>query len=558
MGYALLWVLSLVLSLVLTATACSLTSGLRIFGLRAALPALVFLALSILGVFLSVASWELNTSGIRPEWLFNYFLSWTVIYTILAILILRKGIAKKQGEDAMKWSSTNLVLFFGIMLTLLAGVFVSMDNNIKSKLLSAQADAAISMMALKPDNPFDHNNAAVLLNEANDIIELMAGEKKKKYPKFPEGENQPGFNPGAGEVGRFLQKYSDYLTAVRRAANAPAYYYFQTGKNSMFNLYIKIEKFSVVMRPVRFLALEMRYKAAQGEFKAALENAEMIEKLAEHLSRSLSTFTTLFSGSIYQIRKRALENSLADVPQALEEVIPYIQHNKRNLNYEAFQRSLEWRIAVIPHEIISAIIRGSLPLTGNTRFNSLFIPAYRVFLATDDMNSIYHLLSETRRFAEKPVYEIYDDLLKWEKDFDKNPGGLFAATAFAHESPYFLSVNMNEANRRLFDLALASAAYKAKTGAYPSDMDQLVPEYISDIPKDPFDGKPLKVASVEGGLTIYSIGSDFKDDGGAEYSQKDKTGDITFHLGSAYNDRRLNPVLEKKARREKSKKSKRK
>jgi hypothetical protein len=48
----------------------------------------------------------------------------------------------------------------------------------------------------------------------------------------------------------------------------------------------------------------------------------------------------------------------------------------------------------------------------------------------------------------------------------------------------------------------------------PVQLAALVPEYIAEIPQDPFDGKPLRMARLTDGMIIYSVGHDRADDGG--------------------------------------------
>jgi hypothetical protein len=64
--------------------------------------------------------------------------------------------------------------------------------------------------------------------------------------------------------------------------------------------------------------------------------------------------------------------------------------------------------------------------------------------------------------------------------------------------------------------ALAAERYRLATGAFPTSLTQLVPDYIGSLPFDPFDGKPMKLAPLKdkAGIVIYSIGPDENDDGG--------------------------------------------
>jgi hypothetical protein len=63
-------------------------------------------------------------------------------------------------------------------------------------------------------------------------------------------------------------------------------------------------------------------------------------------------------------------------------------------------------------------------------------------------------------------------------------------------------------------LLLALKAYKMENEKLPTSLNELSPKYILQIPKDPFDGKPMKYFSEK--KIIYSIGQDLKDSGGDE------------------------------------------
>lgn len=62
--------------------------------------------------------------------------------------------------------------------------------------------------------------------------------------------------------------------------------------------------------------------------------------------------------------------------------------------------------------------------------------------------------------------------------------------------------------------AIALAAFHREHRAWPSSLDQLVPAYLPALPLDIFDGKPLRYRLATNGPLLYSIGSDFTDDGG--------------------------------------------
>jgi hypothetical protein len=67
-------------------------------------------------------------------------------------------------------------------------------------------------------------------------------------------------------------------------------------------------------------------------------------------------------------------------------------------------------------------------------------------------------------------------------------------------------------------LALAAGLYASDhQGAWPTQTDQLLPQYLPYIPFDPMapDGQPLHLKSANGAAQIYSTGEDATDDGGS-------------------------------------------
>ncbi|UCF33602.1 MAG: hypothetical protein JSV78_14845 [Phycisphaerales bacterium] len=80
--------------------------------------------------------------------------------------------------------------------------------------------------------------------------------------------------------------------------------------------------------------------------------------------------------------------------------------------------------------------------------------------------------------------------------------------------------------------ALAAERYRMQTGTLPESLDVLVPEYLAELPIDPFDGKPLRLVQTDEGIIIYSIGEDGIDDEG--FVAEEETGrpgsDVGFRL----------------------------
>ena len=86
--------------------------------------------------------------------------------------------------------------------------------------------------------------------------------------------------------------------------------------------------------------------------------------------------------------------------------------------------------------------------------------------------------------------------------------------------------------------AVAVVRYRLSHGKYPARLEDCVPEFLAAVPTDPCDGQPIRMKALEGGMILYSVGSDGKDDGGQdEYGLTgDENSDNAVYLGSAYQD----------------------
>ncbi len=81
--------------------------------------------------------------------------------------------------------------------------------------------------------------------------------------------------------------------------------------------------------------------------------------------------------------------------------------------------------------------------------------------------------------------------------------------------------------------ALALERFRLANGALPKELSELVPRFLSHVPGDPFDGRPLRYKLLPKGYVVYSVGPDGRDDGGKELPAKNSGPgglpyDITF------------------------------
>jgi hypothetical protein len=85
------------------------------------------------------------------------------------------------------------------------------------------------------------------------------------------------------------------------------------------------------------------------------------------------------------------------------------------------------------------------------------------------------------------------------------------------------------ARLRLGLTAVALEEFRADhDNRYPAALPELTPKFLSTSPEDPFDGQPMRYRTKGAGYTLYSVGPDLKDGGGAPMAGE--AGDMVFML----------------------------
>ncbi|MCX5672657.1 MAG: hypothetical protein NTU94_15175, partial [Planctomycetota bacterium] len=159
-----------------------------------------------------------------------------------------------------------------------------------------------------------------------------------------------------------------------------------------------------------------------------------------------------------------------------------------------------------------------------------FASIWRVFLMPDDITSYRQAMRHYAVWTARPYSETRADWEKWEQDFRSKEAGLLTHLLVPALSGAIKRASEADAHHLLACTAVAVEKYRAKTGQPPDRLSKLVPDYLDAIPKDPFDAKPLRMAVSQGGILLYSIGPDLKDEGGAPWDSQNHTGNITFRL----------------------------
>lgn len=86
-----------------------------------------------------------------------------------------------------------------------------------------------------------------------------------------------------------------------------------------------------------------------------------------------------------------------------------------------------------------------------------------------------------------------------------------------------------EARLSALKVAIALERFRlAHEGKIPATLNELIPDYLPEVPRDIFDGQPLRFKNLPRGYVLYSLGADGVDNGGLEKTSATTNYDVTI------------------------------
>lgn len=121
---------------------------------------------------------------------------------------------------------------------------------------------------------------------------------------------------------------------------------------------------------------------------------------------------------------------------------------------------------------------------------------------------------------DEPIEEVIEREDAWLRTWSSFAARMCVKVAFGTKS-WQVRFRSTIARQRLLATELAIRAHWLEKGTRPKALADLVPEYLTSIPEDPFSAQPLLYRPGEKGYRLYSVGPDGRDDGGLLVPKKD-------------------------------------
>jgi len=536
MGYILLWIESLAVSLLLVATLVACIGRLRRRWVRVVLSVLVMLVPLAAYAGLTSLAGAMKFAQGWPGTRFYQLLTLTMFYTVGAAWILCRGLRRRDEENrwavAGSWPRRKLAIALGVAIALHLTTFWNLDLAARQWLAAQRAEAGALALSVAPPRVPDRDNAALIYQQALEVmgpVESRNDGWDQKWEGWVSGK-EPGFDPQEPKLREFLRQQTPVLILLRQAAQKPGCYFDRSyARPDPINL--SVSELYHLRMAARLLSLDARVKAADGDLEAALVEVQAMFAMAQHVSSEPILISLLTSIAIERMAADTLEATLGTKPASplelgslhVDPAVSYARCLAQAFRMEeAFDLSMCCQMGVAWD--LSMFDPGS---TGGIRGAASL---YRVFLLSEDVATLRQTMLKLHALAVQPYYRAKNDWQRLDKEVRGESGGFLARSLLPALLKCAEAAAEGDARHRVVLVAVALCRYRAAHNRFPDKLEDLTPEFLAAVPRDPFDGKPLKLKRTHGGLVIYSIGRDLADNGGTPLDREEKAGDVTFTL----------------------------
>jgi hypothetical protein len=530
MSYALLWIEVLIVLLLWVAATDAVLSHVRYRFIAAfALIVAWFAPLLVLAGLTWMTGALKFSLNISENW-FGYTLSLLVGYVVGIIVIIATGRRREApglARASADWPRGRLVLAFLVAFTLATMTLWNMDLEVRGKAAAVRTEAGALLLAVVPPQLPDEQNAATLYEKA---FARLKADPDRKDPQNPLEADS--VDPKSPEIGKFLARHDLTLKFLREAAALPVCRFDHDYAQPSISMLLP--ELNWCRMAALLLQLDARHQLAKQNVRQALVDINAMFRLAQGVGQEPLLIGALVSFGIDHL-----------ATNTLEEALPAVTNDKYLSVLHVVDAASEARVigrAVQGEEafglsVFSDLASGRLTMMSlngeRTREGTPMdllaqgpgAVALRVFFMPDDFVSYRQMMTSYREAASKP-YAEGDAMLRRAGP----PKGLLTRIIVPALNRFLTQANLAVAHHAEAQTAIALTRYRLAHGAFPPKLDALVPDYLDDMPVDPFDGKPLRFVVKSDKCLIYSVGPAGKDDGGSPYDEKTMTGDIVFSL----------------------------
>ncbi len=449
----------------------------------------------------------------------------------------RKGLL---GWCAAHRKTTGLM---GVLILLVIAGFVIdqvAENRLEDRLDAIRAAGEPmtieDLISAYPDIPDEENMALILIEHAKKISEFSLDDEQQmlipligsRQRRLPNGGVQSIRQPSTGqhfplaeaEAGRaYLEGVAEDLDGIHRALRLKRGCLPVQWSTPAISLNMNISELSFYRHAAKVLALEAIIAAERGDPQRA---GEVIEEML-HLDRAQQCNSTLIAFLVrmacHTLAQSQVERSI-NLSEMDERVLLSLQSA-----FAAFEGEFAFEDAMMTERVMFldtltwmrsgsgtgtavALTPGSASVNGGWY---RFIPAIPELDMSAGLDVYADLIEATDRPCAKSVMLMRDTSTRAENLPKYCLFSRMLVMGLSRSVELWLrAIGSNRAIRA----GLACERFRLVTGHWPDDLDALIPDYLSEIPLDPFDDQPIRFVRTDQGVKVYCIGGDLTDDSG--------------------------------------------
>jgi len=459
----------------------------------------------------------------------------------------------QDDDTASTWRRRVTVFRVVIALLLVAGcAFTIFRLSLRSKLnarIAAIRAAGHPVTWAELDKwysiPDGADNAADEILNALSYCQQWEHQALEPLPFVGHAELPSRTEPLAAEVMSLMSEYLDgNRKALERLHESVAdVEYCRYPADFSAGIDVQMSHLSDLRRGARLLQLEAVLRAEEGEAELAVRSIESILKLGNSLANEPSLGSYYDQRACRQFAVLSLERIINRIDLTDEQLIGL---SEALADAEELTELLPGLIGDRCHGLAvfrmsTAQLRATGLFDGDRNESQLSIHlsvatfALRKYAGRVDKNAILFLDAandciESLRLPLERRHAVADDIEERLGSASRND----LLLNFALHLPRVIVEFDAFARLRTARVALAVQRYRLAAGELPDTLADLVPDYLDAVPSDPFDGNDLRYEKLGPGFVVYSIGKDFRDNGGTERLPARKTAgeshnwDVTF------------------------------
>jgi len=357
--------------------------------------------------------------------------------------------------------------------------------------------------------------------EAYQELPIVSEPEKKPPPPGVPWPNLP-------TAQKFLEDYADSLALLHRAAERGGTARYPADFSQ--GLAMMIPHFDQLRSGARLLALESHVRAHRRDPGAAAESIRTIHALAASLEREPLFVSQLIRFACDGIACQVAGDLLPHV-EFSEDDLKRLQAELLVINYgPGLRRAMMGERAV---GIETFRNPSSVADSGELKPLALIGPRNDdLLLYLDFMGRTVSAARLTGPTKLDAAQKIEDDIRTFCVDGNAISQVRYAFTRLllTAVTAFFEAEAEATAKNRIAAAAIAVERYRRPHGRLPEKLEDLVPDFLPEVPEDPFDGKQLRYVVRNGELLIYSIGRNRIDNGGDEGDEDDMPPDVVLRL----------------------------